>query len=254
LGFPQVELLAEGDFILLRKPASAESLLETLRGAISQISSANRKAGPDAAQTAASTVAIVDDDKSVRDALGSLLLAEGFLVETYANGESFLKVLRPDAYGCALIDIGLPGMDGLSLLSGSARRAPKLPLIIITGRRDTALAVQAMRGGAVDFLEKPVSSDALLASVRAALARLRDATEADAVFTKPLGRFGALTAREREIMGLVTKGMATKEIARDLSLSPRTVEKHRARIMYKMGTDRLADLVRMAVQIEADRR
>ncbi len=192
------------------------------------------------------TVFVVDDDPAVRDSL-MLLFEEGDLaVESFASAEAFLAAARSAPRCCAIVDIRMPGMDGMQLQAELSRRGILLPVIFLTGHGDIPLSVRAIKAGAVDFLTKPVTGAALLASVQAALLeseRLSVQTEASQTAA---ARIASLTEREREVMVLAVEGLPNKEIARRLGISHRTVEIHKARIMHKTGADTLLDLARLA--------
>jgi FixJ family two-component response regulator len=191
------------------------------------------------------TVAIVDDDPGVRDSLRVLLTAAGFQTREYGSAEAFLREPVEGARCCAIVDLRLPGMDGLALQEEMGRRGHAAPIIVVTAHGDVASARQALRSGAVDFLEKPIDNDELLAAVRGAIEG-QDRTQleraADARATLLLG---SLTQREREVYDRIVRGMHNREIAVDLGISPRTVEVHRARVMAKLKARRLADLLRL---------
>lgn len=192
------------------------------------------------------TVFLVDDDAAVRDSLSLLIEQEGFAVETFAGAEDFLAACRPERRGCAIVDLRMPGMDGLRLQEELARRGVALPLVFLTGHGDIPTSVRAIKAGAVDFLTKPVSGAALMASLHAALAegeRLRAQAESSSTAAS---RLASLTEREREVMALAVEGLPNKEIARRLDISHRTVEIHKARIMHKTGAATLLELARIA--------
>ena len=177
----------------------------------------------------------------------SLLAAVGRPVEVYASAEAFLQAYHPGMAGCLVVDINLPGMSGLELQRELARRGGGLPCVFVTGRGELAQAVQAMREGAVDFLVKPVSGEALLASVEQALDRARHRCMAEAASAEESARLDQLTAREREVAELVAAGLPNKEVAYRLGISQRTVEGHRARAMHKLGVRTLPELVRLSL-------
>jgi two-component system, LuxR family, response regulator FixJ len=191
------------------------------------------------------TVAVVDDDPGVRDSLRVLLAAAGYHTREFGSAEAFLREPLEGARCCAIVDLKLPGMDGLGLQEEMGRRGLATPIIVITAHGDVASARQALRTGAVDFIEKPIDNDELLAAVRGALEG-QDRTQleraADARATLLLG---SLTQREREVYERIVRGMHNREIAVDLGISPRTVEVHRARVMAKLKARRLADLLRL---------
>lgn len=192
------------------------------------------------------TVFVVDDDPAVRDSLTLLLEQEEFTVETFASAEVFLENCRSARRSCAIVDIRMPGMDGMQLQAELSRRNLLLPIIFLTGHGDIPLSVRAIKAGAVDFMTKPVTGTALLESVQAALLesdRLSMHAEENLTAT---ARVASLTEREREVMVLAVDGLPNKEIARCLGISHRTVEIHKARIMHKTGAETLLDLARIA--------
>jgi len=191
------------------------------------------------------TVFLVDDDAAVRDALGLLLGIQGYRIALFANAEDFLAAWRPAWLGCLLIDIRMPGMDGLALQQRLQGLGCELPVIVITGHGDVDLARQAFRADAHDFLEKPVDDDKLVAAIDEAFADVRLLASNSARRASARARFPALTPREREVMELVVAGRHNREIALLLDISARTVEVHKARLMDKLDVDNVADLVRM---------
>jgi two-component system response regulator FixJ len=196
------------------------------------------------------TIYIVDDDQAVRDGLTALLDVHGHELRTFESAERFLDAITPGAAGCAILDIRMPGMSGLDLQRELKRRGIPLPVIIITGHGDVPLAVAALKAGAVDFLEKPFDSDALLASIDEALRRgmaARGSTFDRATVTT---RVAQLTPREREVMDLVVAGHPNKVVADRLKIAVRTVEIHRARVMEKTAARNLSELIRMAILLE----
>ena len=195
------------------------------------------------------TVFIVEDDYSVRDALGLLLGLQGLPVALFADAESFLAALRPDWYGCLLIDIRMPGMDGLTLQRHLRESGCWLPVIVMTGHGDVESARQAFRSDAVDFLEKPIDHARLLSAIEEAFARqdLREDDQERNAATATL--LDTLTPREREVMEQVVAGRHNREIAHLLDISPRTVEVHKARLLAKLQVDSIADLVRLSLRV-----
>lgn len=192
------------------------------------------------------TVFVVDDDPAVRDSLTLLLEEEDIVVESFASAEAFLANLPRARHSCAIVDLRMPGIDGMQMQAELSKRGVLLPVIFLTGHGDIPLSVRAVKAGAVDFLTKPVTAKALLESVQAALvdsARLH--TQAEAIQTAA-ERLATLTERERQVMALAVEGLHNKEIARDLGISYRTVEIHKARIMHKTGANTLLDLARIA--------
>ena len=193
------------------------------------------------------TVFIVEDDASVRDALALLFGLKGFRTQVFASAEDFLAVYRPQWGGCLLLDVKMPGMSGLDLQRTLIEREIALPVIVVTAHGDVAIARQALKAGAADFLEKPIDDQVLLASVALALDsddKQRRGAEAAAGFEH---RLSSLTARERQVMERVIEGEHTREIAQALGLSPRTVEVYKARMMEKLQVKRLPDLMRLAL-------
>ncbi len=188
-------------------------------------------------------IALVEDDPSVRESLGILLETWGFAVESYGDGESFLAANGAEGAECVLLDIRLPGRDGLSVLDELRVREDAPPVIILTGHGDVATAVRALRAGAFDFVEKPFDGDELVRRIDGA-SRLRRAREAEQA--ADLAPFARLTPREAEVLRGVIAGWSSKEVARRLGVSPKTVEVHRARIMEKTGAGSVSALARLA--------
>ena len=191
------------------------------------------------------TVFLVDDDAAVRDALGVLFRTEGFTVSAHASAEDFLSACPPDACGCLVLDLHMPGMGGIELQKALSEQNILLPIIFLTGHGDIPMSVRALKAGAVDFLEKPANPDVLLARVRDALAQDLRRRTVGAEQAALGALYDRLTVREREILAQVSDGKTSKEIARSLGISPRTVEVHRSHIMGKLGADSLADLIRI---------
>lgn len=192
------------------------------------------------------TVFVVDDDPAVRDSLTLLLETEGINVEVFASGEAFLAA--GDSWppcSCAVVDIRMPGLDGMQLQAELARRGIPLPVIFLTGHGDIPMSVRAIKAGAVDFLTKPVTGAALLESVRAALLESEKLRRQAAASQTASSRVASLTEREHQVMLLAVDGLLNKEIARQLGISHRTVEIHKARIMLKTGAETLLDLARL---------
>ncbi len=194
------------------------------------------------------TVFIIEDDPSVRDALGLLLGLQGFSVALFADAESFLAARRPEWYGCLLIDIRMPGMDGLTLQKRLLENGCWLPAIIMTGHGDVESARQAFRAQAVDFLEKPIDHDKLLRAINEAFSRQSASQEHRHRQHEAARLLANLTPREKEVMEQVVAGRHNREIARALDISPRTVEVHKARLLAKLGVSSIADLVRLSLQ------
>jgi two-component system, LuxR family, response regulator FixJ len=195
----------------------------------------------------ANVVHVIDDDTDVRQSLAFLLTAAGFTVRVHESAVAFLKVLPEAKQGCVITDIRMPQMNGLELQRRLGELKAGLPVIVMTGHGDVPLAVEAMKAGAVDFIEKPFDDEVLLSAVRAALSqRVRDAAH-DARTLEIQGRIKRLSDREREVLERLVAGKANKVIAYELGISPRTVEVYRANVMTKMQADSLSELVRMAL-------
>jgi two-component system response regulator FixJ len=190
---------------------------------------------------------VVDDDAAVRESLVMLLKLNGYAVEAYESAASFLASNRASARGCLIADIRMPDMDGLELQRELTRLQSPLQGVVITGHGDVPLSVQAMKAGAVDFLEKPFARDALLAAVRYAIERIAQTAQSNAAADEVRKRIALLTKREREVFDHVVLGKQSKVIAFDLGASPRTIEIHRARMMSKMQAGSLQELVRLAI-------
>ena len=190
---------------------------------------------------------LVDDDPAVRRALARLLAAAGYRSEGHGSAEEFLARRDPAIPGCVIVDLCLPGSDGLDLQARLAAAPSAPPLIFLTGQGDLGAGVRAMKGGAIDFLTKPVEAEALLAAVGDALARDREARAACAAQTCFEDRFGLLTPREREVLDGVVAGQLSKQIAAELGVAEKTVKVHRGRLMQKMQARTIADLVRQVV-------
>lgn len=194
---------------------------------------------------------VVDDDAAVRDSLCMLLKADGHEVEAYASAEEFLAAYQEGMQGCIILDIKMPGMDGQALQAELNRRGLRLPIIFLSGQGTIPVTVRTIKAGAVDFLTKPVDGAELLVSVRQALKQGAGPQSQEASRLAVSPRLLALTAREREIMLLTIEGQTSKEIARQLSISYRTVESHRAHILRKTGASNLIELARIASQFES---
>lgn len=193
------------------------------------------------------TVRVVDDDPAMLESLQWLLPSAGFRVEAYESAEDFLSRGGADSHGCMLLDLKLPGKSGLDLQRELAGRSFRVPIIFLTGYAEVATAVRALKEGAFDFLEKPFSDSALLACVRRAIDVDRANREKEAMVAATQGRMERLSPRESEVMEMMIAGKATKVIAADLGLSPKTVEVHRGRVMRKMEVRALPQLVRMVM-------
>ena len=197
------------------------------------------------------TVFIVDDDEAVRDSLGLLLRSVGYRARCYGSAKDFLKAFDPRDYGCLVLDIRMPGMTGLELQKHLAEIGCNIPIVFITGHGDIPMAVEAVRQGAVDFLQKPFQDQELVDRIDDAMKQAAEQREGELERLEILDRIESLTAREKQVMGEVVLGKANKVIAGDLGVSQRTVEIHRARVMEKMQANSLAHLVRMVMVAES---
>ena len=197
-------------------------------------------------------VFVVDDDDAVRASLRALLETAGYRTARFASGTAFLDSLDTTTGACVLLDVKMPELDGLEVQRRLNDRGVMLPVVIITGHGDIAMAVQAMRAGAVDFLEKPVSRDRLLEAVARAIASGRDAREDRRERSDIDARLGALTSREREVLEQLVMGRTNKIVAHELGISSRTVEVYRRNVMAKMDADSLSHLVRMTLVAGVD--
>ncbi|CAH2605834.1 Two-component nitrogen fixation transcriptional regulator FixJ (plasmid) [Rhodovastum atsumiense] len=194
-------------------------------------------------------VFVVEDDTDLRDALSFRLRAAGLPVRAYATAEAFLAEHTPDMLGCLVTDVRLPRMDGVSLIGTLSDRGNRLPIIVISGHAETPLVVDAMRAGAVDFLEKPLDPAAVVASVRAAMQGASTAASLRSEAARMADRLAVLSPREREVFDRFAVNVTTKQVADALSLSPKTVESHRARLLEKLGADSPSALVRLSVLV-----
>lgn len=194
------------------------------------------------------TVYIVDDDAAVRDALGLLLSLNGYRTAFFADAEAFLQGWSPALRGCMLLDIRMPGMDGLTLQKTLRERGCRLPVLVITGHGDVDSAREAFRAQAVDFLEKPLQEAQLVRAIEEAFERQASDVRASPAQADYARRHASLTPRESEVMALVVAGRHNREIACDLGISVRTVEVHKARMMEKLQAASVADLVRQHLQ------
>lgn len=194
-------------------------------------------------------VSIVDDDEAVRDSLRILLMSAGLTVETYASARDFLVRFDPKRRGCILLDVLMPEMTGLDLLKHLAATGLRLPVIVITGHGDVPMAVQAMKAGAFDFLEKPFTEEAILDSVRRSLAENTHPSIGGASAADLAQRLARLTRRERQVFEHLVAGKPNKVIGHALGISMRTAEVHRAQVMRKMEAHNLSELVRMGLAL-----
>ena len=192
-------------------------------------------------------VHVVDDDEAMRDSMAFLLRAENFQVQTYADAADFLTALPQIKVGCVVTDVRMPGMSGIELLQRLRELKVSLPVIVISGHGDVPLAVEAMKTGALDFIEKPFDDDVFLRAVRTALGAQAVDSQRQAQKATINSRLESLSNREREVLEGLVAGHPNKTIAYDLGISPRTVEIYRANVMEKMQARSLSDLVRMAL-------
>ncbi len=197
----------------------------------------------------AKIVHVIDDDPAVRDSLRLLLTTEDFIVRTHASARDFLLEVGRDETGCVVTDVRMPELSGFDLLAEMKEKRLELPVIVITAHADVPLAVQAMKAGAIDLLEKPFDDDALLASIRHALVRRYGQHEANSEAQAIHERLATLTMRESEVLAGLLKGQPNKIIAHELNISVRTVEVHRANVMAKMRAGSLSELVRMSLLV-----
>jgi two-component system response regulator FixJ len=193
------------------------------------------------------TLHIVDDDEDVRESAALLLEASGYAVSTHASGVEFLEALDPNIPACVLLDIHMPQMDGLEVQLRLAERGIAFPVVVLTGQGDISIAVQAMKNGAFEFLEKPYLNEVLLEAVRDAFGKLEATTEDRAVTAQAKARITKLTGREMEVMQALLGGLPNKLIAYELDISVRTVEVYRANIMDKLDSRSLSTAVRIAL-------
>jgi len=206
-------------------------------------------AGSSSASKGKPIVFVVDDDVSVRESLELLIQFEGWQPETFASAEEFLARPRVLIPNCLVLDISLPNLNGLELQKLIAVDRTDMPVIFITGHGNVPMTVQAMKGGAVEFLTKPIDDDALLTAIRSALKRSEAALDEQAELQVLRDSYAALTPREREVMRQVASGMLNKQIGLKLDISEITVKAHRGKMMQKMKADSIADLVKMAVRL-----
>jgi FixJ family two-component response regulator len=188
---------------------------------------------------------IVDDDASVRDAISMLLETAGYIVATFSCADAFLEVCTPDTYGCIILDVNMPGMDGPTLQEELSRRGLQLPIIFLSGQGTIPVTVRALKSGAMDFLTKPVKGSVLLECVQSALEQCSILKTQSAASRSIDARLALLTEREREVLDLAVLGHTSKEIAQRLDISYRTVEIHRVHIMQKTGASNMLELARM---------
>lgn len=197
----------------------------------------------------AAKLALIDDQEDVRQALGEMLGVFGYQVKTYESAEAFLADAVSANPGCIISDVRMPGMDGIGLVRKVAAIASGAPIILISGHADVPMAVEALKAGAFDFIEKPVDDVKLVASINRAIARSAQQQDQTRGVNELMGRFERLTPREVEVFDLVTRGLTNYAVASELGISVRTVESYRAQIMEKMQADGLASLVRQAIRL-----
>jgi two-component system response regulator FixJ len=196
-------------------------------------------------------VYVIDDDEAMRDSLEFLLSAAGFRVHLFDSAAAFVATLASAAVGCVVTDIRMPGMDGLELLRRVKGERIALPVVIMTGHGDVPLAVEAMRSGASDFVEKPFDDERLIGAIRTAISHASPAMKDDAASQQAAARIASLSGRERQVMEGLVAGLSNKTIARDHGISPRTVEVYRANVMTKMQAASLSELVQLAMRAGA---
>lgn len=196
------------------------------------------------------TIVIIDDDRVLLNSMKEFLRAHGHTVEAYASGTAFLEVDWLDQVGCLVVDAVMPGIDGVALLERLKAEGRNFPAIMITGHGDLPMAVQAMKAGAIDFLEKPIRLEQLLASIDNALELASDSAKQLALRHAAAARLAGLTARQRDVLGFIIQGRPNKIIAHELGISQRTVESHRAAVMKRAGVKTLPDLIRLVMAAE----
>ena len=199
------------------------------------------------------TVFIVDDDISVRESLELLIRHAGWQPETFESAQEFLSRPRVLAPSCLVLDVRLPGLNGLDVQKRVSAERPDMPIIFITGHGDVPMTVQAMKGGAVEFLTKPFGDDVLLSAIRQAIERSRAALDREAEIGAIRDCYASLTRRERQVMDLVVSGRLNKQVGGELGISEITVKAHRGKVMQKMMADSLPELVRMAARLRLRR-
>ncbi|RZN11358.1 DNA-binding response regulator [Bradyrhizobium genosp. SA-3] len=193
-------------------------------------------------------VYVIDDDAAMRDSLNFLLDSSGFGVTLFDNAKDFIDTLPSLAFGCVVSDVRMPGLDGIELLKRMKAQNSPFPILIMTGHGDVPLAVEAMKLGAVDFLEKPFEDDRLITMIETAIRQAEPAAKSEAISQDIAARVASLSPRERQVMEGLIAGLSNKLIAREYDISPRTIEVYRANVMTKMQAGSLSELVRMAMR------
>ncbi|MET4206343.1 response regulator FixJ [Bradyrhizobium sp. LA2.1] len=193
-------------------------------------------------------VYVIDDDEAMRDSLNFLLDSSGFGVTLFDDAQAFLDVLPSLAFGCVVSDVRMPGIDGIELLKRMKAQQSPFPILIMTGHGDVPLAVEAMKLGAVDFLEKPFEDDRLTTMIETAIRQAEPAAKNEAISQDIAARVASLSPRERQVMEGLIAGLSNKLIAREYDISPRTIEVYRANVMTKMQANSLSELVRLAMR------
>jgi two-component system response regulator FixJ len=193
-------------------------------------------------------VYVIDDDEAMRDSLNFLLDSAGFDVTLFETAQNFLDVLPGLEFGCVVSDVRMPGIDGIELLKRLKATQSTFPILIMTGHGDVPLAVEAMKLGAVEFLEKPFEDDRLIGMIEAAIRQAEPAARSEAITHDIAARVATLSPRERQVMEGLIAGLSNKLIARDYDISPRTIEVYRANVMTKMQANSLSELVRLAMR------
>jgi len=237
--------IAAVDCVRLSKPVDPQALIRVIERLRNDLPATLAPSASGAA------IWIVDDDAGIRDTLRDVLTQDGYVAHAFASAEAFLAAYRADGEACLLVDAHLDGMSGIELLRALRARGDNVPVILITGDGDIGLAVEGMRAGACDFIEKPVGRGELIASIMHALASVHDQRLIEAINADAASHVAGLTARQREVMVMVLAGHPSKNIAADLGISQRTVENHRAGIMQRMGVRSLPELARLMLRAEA---
>jgi two-component system response regulator FixJ len=191
---------------------------------------------------------VIDDDDAMRDSLNFLLDSSGYSVTLFDDAQRFMEALPGLAFGCVVSDVRMPGIDGIELLKRMKAQHSPFPILIMTGHGDVPLAVEAMKLGAVDFLEKPFEDDRLVAMIETAIRQAEPAAKSEAIAQDVAARVASLSPRERQVMEGLVAGLSNKLIARDYDISPRTIEVYRANVMTKMQAGSLSELVRLAMR------